>query len=182
MLSRIDDEYFEWLMNLACYRRFAPTISYRKLLKRLYETEFTYTILRDRNRSEDGKGLRYRFVTVNGYEDWQDTVMEVLNGPCSVLEMILALAIRCEENIMDDPLLGNRTRQWFWGMIKNLGLDTMTDMNYSERFIDDVVCRFLNRDYEPDGTGGLFTVKNCYEDLRTVEIWYQLLWYLDTIT
>jgi hypothetical protein len=108
--------------------------------------------------------------------------MEALDGPCSVLEMILALAIRCEENIMDDPLKGDRTKQWFWGMINNLGLDTMTDMNYNERFIDDCVCRFLNRDYEPDGRGGLFTVRNCYEDLRNVEIWYQLLWYLDTIT
>ena len=36
------------------------------------------------------------------------------NKTCSVLEMMIALAIRCEEHIMDDPDVGNRTGQWFW--------------------------------------------------------------------
>lgn len=44
------------------------------------------------------------------------------NRPCSVLEMIIALAIRLEEHIMDDPDIGNRTGQWFWDMIVSLGL------------------------------------------------------------
>ena len=94
--------------------------------------------------------------------------------------MMVALAIRCEENIMDDPSYGNRTGQWFWGMIVNLGLGFMTDSRFDEKFVDDVIFRFLNREYEPDGKGGLFTVRNCKYDLRTVEIWYQMCWYLDT--
>ena len=47
---------------------------------------------------------------------------------------------------------------------------------------DDVIKRFLDRDYEPNGKGGLFTIKNCRQDLRKVEIWYQLCWYLDSFT
>jgi hypothetical protein len=108
--------------------------------------------------------------------------MNALDGPCSVLEMMIALAIRCEETIMDDPDIGDRTRQWFWGMIINLGLGGMTDANFDPDFVDDSVLRFLNRDYEPDGRGGLFTIRNCHRDLRDVEIWYQLCWYLDSIT
>lgn len=54
------------------------------------------------------------------------------------LEMIIALAIRLEEHIMDDPDIGNRTGQWFWDMIVSLGLG-------SEGLID-VIRRFLNRD------------------------------------
>ena len=94
--------------------------------------------------------------------------------------MMLALAIRCEETIMDDPKVGNRTKQWFWGMVTNLGLGSMTDDRFDRRFVDDVVERFLDRRYEPDGTGGLFTVRNCRYDLRKVEIWYQVCWYLDS--
>ena len=40
---------------------------------------------------------------------------------------------------------------------------------------------FLNRQYEADGRGGLFIVRNSRFDLRTVEIWYQAMWYLDEV-
>ena len=83
---------------------------------------------------------------------------------------------------MDDPEIGDRTGQWFWGMIVNLGLGSMTDNRYDEDFVTETIERFLDRDYEPDGKGGLFTVRNCDRDLRYVEIWYQLCWYLDNIT
>lgn len=182
MVGTIDEEYFEWLLMLVCNRRFGKGISYRRLLRRLYDTEFTYTIKRDQNRAEDGIELRRRFILMNGYEDWQETVLEALDGPCSVLEMMIALAIRCEENIMDDPNVGDRTKQWFWGMITNLGLGFSTDDQFDVGIVDAKIQRFLDRKYEPDGSGGLFTVRRCEYDLRTVEIWYQLCWYLDTIT
>ena len=55
------------------------------------------------------------------------------------------------------------------------------DLLFDAEFVDDVIARFLNREYEPDGKGGLFTIKNCNHDLRTVEIWRQLSWYLGSI-
>jgi hypothetical protein len=119
---------------------------------------------------------------MNGYEDQSDLIIDILRGPCSVFEMMIALAIRCEENIMDDPSKGDRTGQWFWGMITNLGLGSMMDHRFNKIFVDDTIKRFLDRDYEPDGKGGLFRIRNTNKDLRTVEIWYQLCWYLDTIT
>ena len=101
------------------------------------------------------------------------------NAPCSVLEMMVALAIRCEETIMDNPAYGDRTAQWFWGMIRTLGLYSMTDDRFDQEYVDMVIDRFLNRDYEPNGEGGLFKINNCKYDLRKIEIWYQLCWYLD---
>ena len=101
--------------------------------------------------------------------------------PCSVLEMMVALAIRCEESIMDNPVYGDRTGQWFWNMIVSLGLGSMTDEMYDRDYVDNIVDRFLDRDYSPDGRGGLFTIRNCEYDLRDVEITHQLYWYLDTI-
>lgn len=145
---------------------------------RLHDTRFVYSIPRDENRARDGIDLRYRFALLHD----TPSLVQYLEGPCSVLEMMIALAIRCEENIMDDPKVGDRTGQWFWGMIVNLGLGAMTDNRFDRQFVDEVVQRFLDRDYEPNGKGGLFTVRNCKYDLRTVEIWYQLNYYLDTIT
>ena len=108
-------------------------------------------------------------------------ILDALDGPCTMLEMMVALAIKCEE-IMDDASIGDRTGQWFWGMIHSLGLSSMSDRVFDRDYVDDVIARFLDRDYEPDGRGGLFTVRHCSHDLRTVEIWYQLSWYLDSIT
>lgn len=178
MLYNISDEYFEWLFNLVCEQRYFKPI-YRKLLMRLHETEFTYSILRDRNRAEDGENLRYRFALAKGYD--VPTTLTDLGGPCSVLEMMAALAIRCEEQIADDPQYGNRTGQWFWKMIVNLGLGPMTNDMYDRSQVDAILMTFLERRYKPDGEGGLFWIRDCDVDLRKVEIWHQLCWYLDTI-
>lgn len=132
----------------------------------------------DENRASDGLDLRYRFVDLMGFDI---PVEEIYDKPCSVLEMLVALSLRCEETIMDDTRYGNRTGQWFWGMIKNLGLGDMIDSRFDRRECDYILKRFLNRDYDSDGRGGLFTIKDPRRDLRTVEIWYQLNWYLDTL-
>ena len=104
------------------------------------------------------------------------------DDPCSVLEMMIALAIRCEENIMDNPEVGDRTGQWFWGMIANLGLGAMYNSRFDREYVDETIARFLNRDYDPDGKGGLFRVKNCDHDMRDMEIIDQLFRYLNSIT
>lgn len=179
--DRIINEYFDWLFKIVCEKRYSKQISYKKLLIRLHNTEFRYSIPKDQNRAEDGIDLRYRFILMNGYEESYDLIMDILDGPCSVLEMMVALAIRCEENIMDDPNIGDRTGQWFWGMIVNLGLGSMNDNRFDRWFVDGTINRFLDREYEPDGRGGLFTIRHCKHDLRNVEIWYQLCWYLDSI-
>lgn len=168
-------EYFEWLSEIVCVNRFTRHTSFRKLLLYLHETEFRYLIHRDRNRADDGTNLRYRYKLSTGRPSYQ-------YGPCSVLEMMVALSIRCEETIMDDPGVGDRTSQWFWAMIVNLGLGSMTDDRFDISYVEEVVERFLERDYEPDGRGGLFRIRNCDRDLRTIEIWYQLCWYLDELT
>lgn len=175
--DQVRSDYFEWMYNLVCEGRFAKTITYRQLLTFLHDVEFVHFVQYDENRARDGVGLRYRFCVQNDCEDLE----YCLDGPCSVLEMILALAIRCEETIMDDPEKGNRMGQWFWGMITNLGLSSMTDYNFNEWYVNDVVTRFLNREYDADGQGGLFTVKDWNRDMRTAEIWHQLMAYINSI-
>ena len=178
--DKIINDYFNWLSNIVCRNRFSKDISYRKLLMYLHNTHYRWTISKDKNRASDGIELRRRFA-YEVDEKHSDEIIRCLEGRCSVLEMLVALAIRCEETIMDNPAVGDRTGQWFWGMITNLGLGSMTDYNYNREYVEDVVARFIDNDYEPNGRGGLFTIKNCDCDLRDVEIWKQLCWYLDDL-
>ena len=140
----------------------------------LHDIEFTFDISNDSNRARDGINLRYKYAMLTDNE----RVLPILDGPCSVLEMMVALAIRCED-IMDDTRYGNRTGQWFWEMMTNLGIGNMFDERFNADFVEEKIAIFLNRDYSPDGKGGLFYIRGCQDDLRDVEIWSQLCWYLD---
>ena len=176
--DRINNEYFEWLCDVVNANRFSKQTTYEKLLAYLHGIEFTWINPFDDNRADDGIQLRRKFSL---HRD-DMSLQTYIHGPCTVLEMMVALAIRCEEAIMDDATIGDRTGQWFWGMIHSLGLSPMRDYAFDEYYVDDVIIRFLNRDYAPDGRGGLFTVRNCPYDMRDAEIWCQLSWYLGSIT
>ena len=176
--NNVTIDYFDWMYNLVCWNRYSKNISFKKVFSYLNDTKFTYSIRMDLNRAKDGTELRRRYANEFKIANIYDRIC----GPCSVLEMMIALAIRCEETIMDDENFGDRTDQWFWDMMKNLGLGHMDDDEFDEEYVSDVITRFLNRNYEPDGRGGLFFVRNCDIDLRDVEIWIQMLWYLDNIT
>lgn len=172
------DRYFEWMYQLVCNDKYNRGLSYRKLLAYLHTVEFIYSIPMDDNRVSDGIGLRYRFGCECGYES--AAVATFLDDtPCSVLEVMVALALRCEETIMDNPEVGDRTGQWFWNMILSLGLAGMSNEKFNRDYAKMIVERFLNREYEPDGHGSLFTVENPPRDMRSVEIWCQMCWYLD---
>lgn len=178
--NELNNAYFDWMYRLVCGDGYSKGRSYRKLFYLLHDTPFTYTIAMDGNRYEDGVELRYRFANEQGHRE--AIIARYLDErPCSVLEMLIALSIRLEEHIMDDPEIGNRTGQWFWNMITNLGLGSMNDVRFDKDYSYNVIQRFLSRDYERDGKGGLFTVKYCRFDLRDVEIWYQACWYLDNL-
>lgn len=165
---------------MVCENRFGSTTSYRKLFGHLHRIDFRYILAMDSNRGADGVSLRYKYARHVGYDNDPEYITDALDGPCSVLEMLVALSIRCETDIMDDPQMGSRIGQWFWIMLRNLGIGYMNDDEYEERIVDAVINRFLDRNYASDGKGGLFMIKNCEYDLRTVEIWHQMCWYLDT--
>lgn len=177
--NELQSAYFNWMYELVCKPEYTNGLSYRELLSYLHERDFVVLMERDLNRAEDGVNLRYSF----GYENDIDSVLIATyldDRPCSVLEMIIALAIRCEE-MMNDPDLGDRTGRWFWEMLESLGLDDMDDYSFDWADAEYVVELFLKREYCRDGQGGLFTIENCKRDLRDVEIWYQMGWHLNEL-
>ena len=169
------DRYFDWMVRLVDDESFTGGRSYRTLLYCLHQWDFTYILLMDENRARDGEDLRYRFESETG-----ESADEYDGMPCSVLEMMLALAIRCEEHIMLNPEIGDRAGRWFWAMIENLGLMDMDDRHFDEPYFNFVIERLLEREYEPDGQGGLFTIrKDRRRDMRKIDIWYQMMAYLN---
>lgn len=178
MTRDLNSEYFEWLCSLVRDSKPVKRVSYKHLMIYLHHTAFIYINAMDSNRYTDGIDLRYRF----GYETGIDEsiIASCLdNNPCSVFEMMIALAFRCEEQIMVNPMFGLMSGRWFWKMISNLGLDEMYDSNYDEDMVNSIIYRFLNRGYGPNGEGNLVYMPNCPEDLRTMDIWYQMMRYLN---
>ena len=173
--EELNDLYFDWMCQLVSddYHE-----DYQNLLHFLHGVEFTYIMEMDENRLKDGVALRYRFGRECGYP--RDMIASYFDEyPCSVLEMMVALAVRCEEDIMRNYDYGDRTPEWFWGMIDSLGLRSMTNRYFQVTAAKYIIQRFLNRTYKPNGEWGLFTVRNPKRDMRTVDIWYQMHWYLN---
>lgn len=169
------DDYLYWLtQEIALDGR---ERQYRILLSKLFETAFIWdeSIRGDGNRAKDGYMLRQKFENNVSIDDptW-DRYLPVQF--CSVLEMLIALAQRCEDSILFDPDYGDRSPEWFWMMLDNSGLgsDEFKDRNFnSDRFYW-ILDSILHRRYSYNGIGSFFPMKNSDEDMREVEIWYQL--------
>ena len=175
-MPTLEERYFNWMENMI-FDKFHQ--HYKKLLRYLNTLEFTYLIDIDGNRECDGIDLRYQFAYEMDIPQAQ--VAKYLdNKPCSVLEMMIALSQRIN-NIMEDPEIeGEQIPDWFWSMIRNLGLDDMGDAYFDKFYVKEKIDIFLQRKYKPDGTGGLFVLRD-RRDLRGVEIWMQAMWYLDEV-
>ena len=175
--SNLNNEYFEWMYHLVCSDKRYNKLSYRKLLKYLNSVDFIPLMDMDDSRRIDGIDFRYEFGYKNGYSN--HLIHDLIdNRNCSVLEMMVALAFRVEEQIMSNYLFGNRTGQWFWIMVVSLGLGQMDDKRFDQRYCDEVIDRFMRRNYSANGAGSLFTLDHPRADMRDVDIWTQFMWYL----
>lgn len=168
----MDERYFEWIVRLVCGGNARKERRYRNLLAYLDERPFIYSLEMDENRARDGVDLRHRYALETGRR------IPRYDRPCSVLEMMAALAFRCEEHIMSDPDMGDRTSVWFFEMMESVGLTSEADGAVNIRRVEKCVDRLLRREYEMDGRGGLFTIPGCRYDMRAIEIWDQAMIYL----
>lgn len=166
-------DYFDWLKDIIHSREQG---NYELLISYLRDQEFTFKIPKDLNRSKDGKGLRLKYADqyLEGFYDESD----ILGPPCSVLEMLVALSLRTETDIMGEP--GNdRPWFWFWDMIDNLGLVEYTDNQFEQDEIEEIVDIWLNREFKTNGSGSIFPLKNPKRNQKRIEIWYQLSDYIE---
>lgn len=162
--------YFAWLC-----KRVSVDKRYTRLCIRLHQTPFVVMNEKDGNRVSDGLYLRKKFEDETGFK----IDGSVVDGPCTVLELLVALAMRCENDIMRDPDKDDQTHKWFWEMVYNLGLDAFDDERYDGSKIDDILLKWMSLKYTKRGLGSPFPLAvGVKTDQRKVEIWYQLQGYL----
>lgn len=164
--------YYHWLMSFII-----PTngiFTYNRLTSYLFNRPFVYTLDMDENRYIDGVALRAKYD-----DNFDSRYLPAGQNYCNMLEMMVALAIRMEEDVMSNYTYGDRTSQWFYHMIDNLGLAVDDDDNFNINHVDRIMMHFDDRTYTRDGRGALFHNPERSEDMRRTEIWYQAMWYLN---
>lgn len=158
--------YFKWLRKLVG----CDDTLYGDLMVYLFNKQFYWVVGMDENRAEDGKALR------DLYLERHPRVKECdfINEPCSVLEMLIALARRWRVDLTSEDGNEEGFGLYFWEMIGNLGLDSCVNSSFDRDFVDKIVTDWLDRSYSDDGIGSLFPGSGNCKD----EIWYQLQAYL----
>lgn len=163
-----NEPYYEWLMDQVGYES-----EYSELLFVLYDIPFTWVIELDSNRASDGYAIRKNYM--DNFAANESKESRYLSGrDCSVFEALLGIAERFSFLIEDEDVWwaeGSLHAMCFWKLIENLGLDWFTnDYIYSDIFvrtsaIEDIIYKWLSREFEPDGTLSPFPLKFKSDDL-----------------
>ena len=181
MIHDLDQDYFAWLYaHMDPLKSSSAQHSWWELIIQLHSIPYRWHIRNDDNRAADGLTLRDEFCDLVG--SWEGTRW-IHGKPCSVLEMLIALAKRVSFTTEDSPLEADE-RSWLHHFLENLALlkyndeAYMYDAEWTKSRVREKVRVFLDRDYEPNGRGGLFPLLHPKTDQRMVEVWYQLAAYL----
>ena len=148
------------------------------LMLYLNNKEFYWSIYNDSNRAHDGLDLRDKYNDLYP----EDMIFDKMNCGCTVLEALVAMAMRAEDTLRDVNE-GDQTYKWFWAMLDNLDIAICDDLNWKTdtvTYIDDILDIWLSRKFASDGRGSPWPVDNGNNMLDT-EMWYQLQWWIADI-
>lgn len=175
-MNNLRNEYFKWLCACICHDDY-DTATYGRLLSYLFSVDYEPRYVMDENRAHDGIGLRYRFAQELNWT-YEDVYAEFEQKQCSMLEMMVALSLRFDDEFLYAPMYGHRADQWFWMMISNMGLIYMGDESFDRVTVSSIIKRFLNGSYSRNGEGGLF-ILNGEENINELDIWSQACRFAD---
>lgn len=150
-------DYYNWLDSLV------QDGNHEQLIRYLYEQPYRWQFTLDENRAAGGLNLRSKYAYEFGV-----AVSDVGSGPCSVLEMLIALSDRMVETLTMD------ISDWFWTLIGNLGLDQFYDDHFDARGVDYILDVWLDRKYEANGNGSIFPLTRYSGDCRNLDTWGQM--------
>jgi len=137
------------------------------MLRYLFRRDFYSLIPNDDNRVEDGISLR------DGFEMDSGSILN-FDAECTVLEALIGIASRMGYMLYDPKIDDDKQLvPWFWTLIKNLELAPRSQN------IPEIIDIFLERKYDYNGDGGLFPLRFPKKDQRKVEIWYQMMAWID---
>ncbi len=169
------NDYYRWLVEQIVDEEH-PEDLYSLLLNALNTSVFYAALPDDKNRIGDGKSLRSNYAYLSGKE----IPAELAISDCTVLEMLFALSLRMERDIVGEPdyLV---PQKWFWTMIRNLGLEDMVNGNFSRGDFEIIIDKWMNRQFTKNGKGSIFYVPCPVFDFRKTGFWDQANMFLTTI-
>lgn len=152
--------------------------SYEKVAEFLHQEAFYVSngIENDWNRANDAHQFRRDYIF--RHMDVEDD----LRGPVSVLEVMVAMANRCENQLMRSLNRHSRKSEWFIIMMDNLGLldlDDDVEIDHLGEIVGSIVERALMREYDYYGNGGFWACLKPRQDMRDTELWVQMTNYLN---
>ena len=180
--------YFDWIIDFVKDKdeelgKDSADSPYIKLLRYLFVKDFSVVdgMVDDEIRATDAMGLRRRYADEVGAETKKserdiDRIWKSIHGKCSILELLLQMAIRLDTMVNEDEP-ETMVELFFAILLRNLELKESD----SSEIWDEKTDRFLQRKYDADGHGGgLFPLlKNNGKNLQTVSIWYQMNYWLN---
>lgn len=182
----MNEEYLEWLLQQAGVTNDPDGTGYSMLCGILQDKPFYPLVEMDENRWEDGMRLRLDFVEeTEKYAPDQYYCLDMLDsllGGCTVLEVLVVMAEKMNYEMLDSSHEAT-VGKWMEELIGNLGLDMYTDsevMNNENAYfeIERVIDRFVFRQYNWRGEGGLFPLRNPRYNQTEIELATQMNNYL----
>lgn len=138
---------------------------YENLLMTLYKTPFYAKVRNDENRMYEARELRAECGNSKDH-------------PGNCLEVLYVIAKDVDE-IMFDIKHGDRTVEWFWMMLTNMDLTRYTNPKFNEDEVLRILDIFVERKFSKNGEGGPFPLRRPPMNMRKVEWWYALNWYIN---
>ena len=193
---KVKDSYFNYLMSLISSDEVNAAQEYYNLCLLFFETPFTVLNPMDENRSCDGADLRERWLDNIGVKD-ERIKLEYANDialmPVSFLEVLVALSVRVDKDILAMPDKPFMASEFFWDMVNNLvkygtfgnkyhkASDILTDEQWCV-FVEDnmkaAIKKVLTRTYHEDGKGGLFPMNKPKTNQRKMDMWANCMQYV----
>lgn len=169
--DEVTNRYFQWICDIV-----DPNRSHTKLLSYLFDVEFYAIMDMDRNRIGDAVALRRHFInSADMDEEFTTVALESRLQVPRVLEVMVGICYRGSNEYLG-TIAG-----WFWDMCRSLEIDDQDDYYFNAFGVEQKIFRFLNREYSPNGKGGLFTAQYTNCDMRTLEIWHQMSLYINEL-
>lgn len=172
-MNRLEKLYFNWLLDAVSTK--AEQDVYSLTFMTLYCTEFVSYDEFDDNLKENSRGMREEFYRFSRTANKLVDIYGVIEFETNVLEIMVYLATRIENTIMANSEYGDRTGLWFWYMMESLDIIQYDNKCFDEPEVEQKLDNFIERRYEKNGFGGLFTVDNSRFDARKTNIWQQAM-------
>lgn len=170
--SSAENDYLTWLVK---QMNIVEGKNYGMLLRELYRHEFYSVIKYDEDRGADGIVLRRTWADEFGYGGSLDF------GPPRVLETIIGISLRIEDQIFGGPWADEWDyKRVFWDLINNLNLmdfdGVLSSSDYT--YIASVLEAFLSKSVTCDVFVNIFHFSEEKRNIRKMNLWGQMHLYI----